>query len=334
MGKITQNYCTLFDSNYLARGIAMYYSLLDKCPDFHLYIFSFDNISYEVLTKLNLQKASIISLYEFENDKLLAIKSGRTKGEYCWTCTSSTIKYCLEAFNLAQCTYVDADMIFYSNPNLLIEEMGEKSILLTEHRYTPRYNSAIASGIYCVQFVSFKADDNGLEALNWWTNACIEWCYNRYEDGKFGDQKYLDDWTTRFEGVYVLKNLGGGVAPWNIQQYELSLSSHEYYITETKSKQKHNLVFYHFHYVRFIGNSIGEFGTYKLSKNIIDLLYKPYINQLISIEKSLIQKFGKYNYNGRQTFPGFFTLLIKKIKLKRYRSDHIYNLKTYKKWLI
>ncbi|MFN3270416.1 MAG: hypothetical protein ACK42G_07510, partial [Candidatus Kapaibacteriota bacterium] len=34
------------------------------------------------------------------------------------------------------------------------------------------------------------------------------------------DQLYLDDWTERFKGVHVMKHLGGGLAAWNVQQYE------------------------------------------------------------------------------------------------------------------
>ena len=119
--------------------------------------------------------------------------------------------------------------------------MGEKSVLITEHRYTKEYDQSRTSGIYCVQFMTFKNDKNGMEALNWWRNACIEWCYSRFENGKFGDQKYLDDWLNRFKGVHSLKNLGGGVAPWNIQQYDLS-------------KKEFELIFYHFHGFKILEN--------------------------------------------------------------------------------
>ena len=64
------NFCTLFDSFYLTRGVAMYRSLEETGEDFHLYIFAFDDVSYDVLTKLNLTYATIISLKEFENDEL------------------------------------------------------------------------------------------------------------------------------------------------------------------------------------------------------------------------------------------------------------------------
>ena len=214
------NFCTLFDSNYLSRGIACYRSLEKHYGDFHLYIFAFDEKSYSILKKLEFKKATIISLKEFEDEELLTVKPTRSIAEYCWTSTSSTILYVLKNFNVDNCTYIDSDIFFYSSPKEIFDEMGDKSILLTEHRYSPRYNKELKAGKYCVQFVTFKNDERGLKALNWWRDRCIEWCYNRFEDGKFGDQLYLDDWTERFEGVHVMQNLGGGLAAWNIQQYK------------------------------------------------------------------------------------------------------------------
>ena len=86
-----------------------------------------------------------------------------------------------------------------------------------------------------MQFVTFKNTVQGLKVLNWWRDACIEWCYARHEDGKFGDQKYLDNWTTMFEGVRELKHLGGGVAPWNLQQYDFYSKNEKLYLTEKTS---------------------------------------------------------------------------------------------------
>ena len=75
------NYCTLFDSNYLTRGLAMYESLKKNSDKFHLYIFSFDDRSCKVLKELKLEAATIIQLEEFEDDELLNIKKSRTPGE-------------------------------------------------------------------------------------------------------------------------------------------------------------------------------------------------------------------------------------------------------------
>ena len=45
------NFCTLFDSFYLSRGLALYESIKEHTEDFHLYIFAFDDITYEILNK-------------------------------------------------------------------------------------------------------------------------------------------------------------------------------------------------------------------------------------------------------------------------------------------
>lgn len=275
------NYCTLFDSHYLSRGLAMYESLRANCPQCHLYIYAFDQLSHELLLKLNLECVTVIGLAEFEDEKLLSVKPTRSVGEYCWTCTPSIIKHAIETYDLEACTYLDADLYFFSDPSVLIDEMGSKSVLITEHRYTPEYDQSATSGIFCVQFMTFKNNVQGMAVLNWWRNACIDWCYARFEDGKFGDQKYLDDWPSRFEGVHVLKHLGGGVAPWNVQQYDMKNLGFD-------------MVFYHFHGFKFIENNKLDFGHYRLKKDVLVLVYKPYICHLERIERKLSASFFEY----------------------------------------
>lgn len=276
-------FCTLFDSHYLTRGLAMYRSLKDSGIDFHLYVFAFNEQAYLLLKKMNLPDVSVISLKEFENEKLLAVKPTRSRAEYCWTCTSSSIVYVFDHFKTADCTYIDADLYFYSSPEILFSEMGSNDVLITEHRFTAQYDRSAIAGKYCVQFITFKNNTNGRKVLDWWSNACLEWCYDRYEDGKFGDQKYLDDWTTRFNGVHVLKHLGGGMAPWNIQQYSISntpgLSPA---FTELSTGIHFNAVFYHYHFVRFYSGDLLDLGWFRIRPEIVKNLYLPYIRRMKS----------------------------------------------------
>jgi hypothetical protein len=234
---------------------------------------------------MNLEKATVIPLQKFEDEKLLEVKPTRTIAEYCWTSTSSTILYVLENYKVDSCTYIDADMLFYSSPDAIFEEMGANSILITEHRYSPQYAyEMILAGKYCVQFITFKNDEHGLRALKWWRERCIEWCYNRNEDGKFGDQKYLDDWTERFEGVHVLQHLGGGLAPWNIQQYTFSKSDNKFTGTEIKTRNNFDVIFFHFHLLKFYTNGQIELGDRLLTKDLFNFFYKPYLKLLAEVK--------------------------------------------------
>jgi hypothetical protein len=271
------NYCTLFDSAFLPYGLTMYRSLLSHCRDFNLYIFPFDSLCEERLTRLNLENVTIVSLKDFENASLLNVKNTRSKKEYYWTCASSTILYCIEKFQLDHCTYIDADLFFFNDPAPLYDEFNAGSVFLTEHRYTERFDVSSLSGKYCVQYASFKNDADGLTALRWWVNSCIEWCYDRHEEGKFGDQKYLDDWLTRFKNIIVTKNPGAGVAPWNVQQYNFTRNGKLIQGQVIKTHEKFNLVFYHFHEFRQLNQKELFLGGYPLRKRIIDLIYRPYI---------------------------------------------------------
>ncbi len=283
------HFCTLYNSNYAAKGLAMYRSLKRVCPAFRLYVFAFDDILADALRKMSLPEVIVISLREFEDEDLLRVKPTRTAGEYCWTCSSSTIYYCLTHFDIDHCTYIDADLYFFSNPQVLIDEMGTDDVLITEHRYSTPYKVQEEAGKYCVQFMTFKNTERGLQVLKWWRERCLEWCYNRMEDGKFGDQKYLDDWTTRFYGIHVLQHLGGGVAPWNMQQYsfiEQTVNKSKKVIGIEKSTNKHfDLVFFHFHackcYKKGILREFFHEWEGRIAPDALRLIYHPYQKEQI-----------------------------------------------------
>jgi hypothetical protein len=270
-------YVTLFDSNYLTRGLVMYNSLVKYGGYFHLWIICFDDLAYEILNILNLLNVTLVRLSEFElqDKELLKIKTRRTRKEYCWTCTPCTLLYVLNtATYVDTITYIDADLMFFSNPEPIFSEMGNKSILLIEHRYIPEHDQSATSGIYNVQFMTFRRNNEGLNALKWWRDRCIEWCYDRAENGKFGDQKYLDDWTERFTGVHVLQHLGAGLAPWNAAKYTLTKKGEEIFVEQSP------LIFYHFHALKIHPLKIGYLSSYPLNHKLCEWIYHPYYREL------------------------------------------------------
>ena len=311
------NFCTLFDSNYLSRGLALFESLKKTEANFHLYVVAFDNECYDYLRNLNKKEITAISLTDFEDEKLKQVKPARTPAEYCWTCTPSIILYCIEKFQLPSCTYVDADMIFYENPQILFDELAGKSILISEHRYTRDYDVSATHGIYCVQFMYFKNDQNGLNALTWWRDRCIEWCFAYLEDGKFGDQKYLDDWQKRFPGVHVMQNPGGGLAPWNVQQYLIEGKNGRIFITDKQKGTQHPLIFYHFHGLKFYSDDKVACcaALYELDKDVKEIIYFPYIRLLLNTGDQVTHSGFKLNPQGaRQSSPGAGKVLFEYIK--------------------
>ncbi len=247
-------FCTYFDRNYLLKGLALYNSLRRYCTTFKLWALCLDSETFDTLTRLSLPSIVLLPLTELEqyDPQLQAVKRTRSLVEYYWTCTPELPLYILERDpNVDIVTYLDADLYFFQSPSPIYQELGNSSILIVEHRSAPPHaHYAATNGIYNVSINVFRRDENGLACLHWWRERCLEWCYYRPEDGKMGDQKYLDEWPQRFERVAIVKQKGIGVAPWNIQNYELSRQGGRLYVDNNP------LITYHFHGFRLY-NSIS-----------------------------------------------------------------------------
>ena len=273
------NFCTIFDSVYFAKGLALYYSLSRVCY-FHLYIFTPDKQCITFFEREKLPNITVIDFTEVEKSELLEVKSKRNTAEYYWTIKSSCLEYLFNKFNLGLLTYVDTDTFFYSTPKPFFEELGNNSVLITPHNFSPKYGKEIKKGIYNAGFISFRNNEFGKKALDWWKDKCIEWCYIKKEDEKFGDQMYLNT-LSKFDGVHTLKHRGA-LANWNVQQYKF-LKANDSVIGITNTNEKFEVIFYHFHYLKFLKSGEVELGRKYLSKEVIDLFYKPYINFLLEL---------------------------------------------------
>ena len=306
------NFCTYFDSHYLVRGLAMYESLKKVCRNFRLFVFAFDQYTYEFLKKKKLKNIILIKLEDFEDAALKRVKKERSKVEYMWTSTPSTILYLFKKYKINSATYLDADVYFYRNPNILLKEAKKDSVLITEHRFLEKNDYSNKYGIYNVQFVFFKNNSYGIKVLKDWRKSCIKWCFDIHGNGLSGDQKYLDEWPKKFKKIKILENLGGGLGPWNIQRYTVIKNHNNIKMQEIGSKKNFDRIFYHFSGLKFLKVNQIFLGDYKLSKRVIDYFYIPYIEHLIRLRRLLNDK-SEYNNRDLSKISYKFNLYYKLI---------------------
>jgi hypothetical protein len=275
-----EHFVTLLDSLFLPQGLALQISMERHLKEYTLWILCVDDQAHDVLTKLNLPNVRLLQLSKLETPELLSIKPSRSKGEYCWTLTPFTPRFVFEAdASVKRVTYLDADLWFRKNPAPIFREFdfSGKKVLITDHAYAPEYDQSATSGQYCVQFMTFTRQSGEL-VRKWWEERCLEWCYARIEEGKFGDQKYLDDWPERFTNlVHVLNEKELTLAPWNAKRFPYGAS-----------------VFYHFHGLRIVNNKKINIGSYYLPKPLIKGVYQPYLIDLKMATKKLSQANFKY----------------------------------------
>lgn len=295
-------YCTLFDSNYLDKGIVLYDSMCETLKEFKLYVFAFDEKCKVILKneQKHRDKLIVISLEEFETEELKRVKIERTKAEYCWTCSPWIIKYVFEKYHESICTYIDADMMFFSSPQSVFDDMRKKknSVIIVPHRFRTleeEKKAADTVGSYCVEFNTFLNDEKGMAVLNWWAAKCLEWCYYAIPGTTewYGDQKYLNRFQELFEGVYVCNHFGVGIAPWNVNLISYKEVDRNIPIIQVKkSGEIFPIVLYHFESVSFLTKHVLNVSSHMWSKKLHRVTYDVYVCRIVQARNYLREKYG------------------------------------------
>lgn len=281
-------YCTYFNYNYLPTFFSLYDSMKNKCGDFQLYCVCMDIKSRDFLREAKLEHVVLIDIAEVEKEfgDLKKAKSNRSLIEYFFTCTSSISYYIIKNYKeIDLLTYLDADLYFFSSPEPIFSELDGKSVGIIEHKFYGLGKRNLKYGKYNVGWISFRNNPEGIDCLRKWRSNCIEWCYDRLEEGRFADQKYLDKWPSDYPSVHVIDNIGANVGPWNIGRYAVSGTTDKVLINNER------LIFYHF--ASFKRVSKTEYST-SLSKyfltlkgSVESLIYRVYTDVIYQHTKRL-----------------------------------------------
>ena len=283
---------TLFYANYLTRALALYRSLeAHFAGDFTLAMVCMDDAARRAIEQLKLQRVEAVPVSDLEQTfpAMAAVKPQRTIGEYSWTATPFLLRWLLGRVAPGETVvYLDADMMFYSDPQPLFDEWGDADIAIHEHRYAPRHRHyERTSGRFNVGWVGVRNSDQGRKCLERWAGQCIELCVHDAARGLCGDQTYLDEWPTLYDRLVILQHKGAGLGPWNVDQYAMSEAG------TTPQVDRVPVIFYHFSALRILhANLFGHLAIipalgYRFTPIQRRLIYRPYAERLREAAKQV-----------------------------------------------
>ncbi|MGG2015576.1 glycosyltransferase [Bacillus sp. S10(2024)] len=275
------NFSFIISQKYIIQGLTCYYSLVNQAENFNVWICCMDDVTYQTLVKLQLKHAILIHVKEIESQEFLNVKNQRSLKEYCWTLKAPLCLHILQYFpEVDHIIYCDADMYFFSNPNIILREWWKYSVFLCPQRGTTELENI--HGMYQAGLIGFKNDKNGKEILEWWRDKCLEYCEDRYdvEFNRWGDQKYLNHIPNLYSNIKIINQKGINAAPWNIilnNQDTIRIENKKVFVTNDE------LIAFHFGSMQIF--NMNEFDLWKhehlkISPLILKEIYVPYIESI------------------------------------------------------
>lgn len=302
-----RHYCTLFDRNYAARGLALHRSLLRHCGDFTLHVLCLDTPTREALSALSLPRMQLTGIETLEgaDPGLRDARKNRSLLEFYFTCKPVLLGYLLERDpRIGRINYLDADLGYFSDPAALEQECAGSSVALSPHRFSERHAAQMQYGEFNAGWLSVSADAEGRRFLAWWRERCMEWCRLVVEDTRFGDQKYLDQVPKLFPRSMRVSHPGANLAPWNIDGHRVDLARRG---VEVEGRP---LVFFHFHGVKRMLFGIYESGLHEYGVELTPAtrtgIYRPYVKDLATCNRQLAGLPGplRSRLEGERVAPG------------------------------
>lgn len=292
-----KNFCTVSDSKFRDRVLALNCSLSKYSDNYKLHLLCLDDSIYEsVKNNKNIICYKIFDL--LNNDSQLvscrdnapsreAIVAGggdinKAKNiQFIWALSAYFSNYCLLNIpNIDSILYIDSDIYFFDNWEKIYDYTTNINIGLVEHRIKHYHNN----GKYNVGIVFFKNNQQGIDCSSLWRDLLLYTGHRFYEShGDCGDQKYLELFSNFFNGVESFDNFFGHLAPWNFKYHTFTENS----ILWNSMEQK---VMY-CHFSNFVPNFDNDtyipaprHGITKLDNQLLQKIYDEYYQVLKNIQ--------------------------------------------------
>jgi hypothetical protein len=317
---------TICSANYLAQAISLGFSLQSTNPDVQFRIYLVDRLQgrEEVREKVPVTdfKGMVLrynvvelntSVKPYIFDHILKSEPG-----------------------IKKVVYLDPDIMVFQPLTHLFETLDNYNIVITPHILTPSDNNHnvasehhfLSTGIFNLGFIAMKRSAETLHFLNWWKEKLLYQGYNLLNYHLFYDQKWINFAPVFFDGVFIEKNKGYNMAPWNLHERSLSKVNETYIVNESES-----LIFFHFSsYKTTNPNQISLHTKYTFDlrpdlKEVIHFYHTQLLNNGESYFNKLAYFFDAYKIEiMRNNALNNSNLLMKKLRKLKYQIEEKWNI--------
>lgn len=247
-------------------------------------ILALDDETFKYLLKIDDLNLEVITLDSIDDLDLKSLRGIRPWRELCWTSAACLLQYVnskLEKDQIA--AYIDADCFFFHDISKTLQPLSNGgSIAIHEHRFSPdRIQWLERSGRFNVGLVAGVKGTEFDQCLARWRMQVLESCEVNPSEGKCGDQTYLNEWPELYSKLVILGEKGIGVAPWNLNNYNVTRRNGKLFVDNSP------LEFFHFHGIEigFINSNFAFYTAlngYNLDNQNYKLIYSDYVLSMIS----------------------------------------------------
>lgn len=198
---------------FMVRTISLFESIQTFSPECILHVLCLDDASYHKFNMLSIKNIIPIHVDTFfkEDPEALLIKKTHLRPlhskkqnelNFFWSIGAPFTHYILNKFNYNNISFLDSDVLFYSNIENVFEKMHINN---TDVGVFENLNSFKDrdDGYFGDQVVCFNNNERGRSVLRWWRDAVIK--MEPKELAVLGGQKFLDGFfnVAGREAIYV-----------------------------------------------------------------------------------------------------------------------------------
>jgi hypothetical protein len=228
MSNNRHTFCTIITGNYLPYALALLGSLRKFSSNVHFNILFSDVSDAETLDSVSPDDNTF---YHFTGTlcydgtgKLIYDKYLATDHDsFRWSMKPVFLNYLVKEKGYEKVIYTDSDILFFNDFSFLLDKLDKADVLLSPHWRSgdpmadkDNFRLLFTDGMFNGGFVGITP--GGINAMNWWANACAWYCAKDTGNGFFVDQKYLDALPAFFDNIGVINHRGCNVANWNQEE--------------------------------------------------------------------------------------------------------------------